>query len=63
MLLPAAIFLLASLSGFTAYRLGRLRSTGEPAPAMLVRAGTLLAYAWLALSALLFAWALARLLA
>lgn len=62
MLLPAAIFLLATLSGFTAYRLGRARRTGEPAPPALVRTGTLLAYAWLALSALLFAWALARLL-
>lgn len=61
MLLPAAIFLLALLSGFTAYRLGRARRTGEAASAALLRAGTLLAYAWLALSALLFAWAAARL--
>jgi hypothetical protein len=62
MLLPAAIFLLALLSGFTAYRLGRSRRTGERSAPALIRAGTLLAYAWLALSALLFAWALTRLL-
>lgn len=60
MLLPAAIFLLAFLSGFAAYRLGRARRTGEAASAALVRTGTMLAYAWLALSALLFAWAAAR---
>jgi len=63
MLLPAAVFLLAILSGATSYRLGRCRRTGEPASAALVRAGTLLAYAWLALSALLFSWAAVRLLA
>jgi uncharacterized membrane protein (UPF0136 family) len=63
MLLEAAIFLLALLSGATAYRLGRSRKRGEPAPPALVRVGTLLAYAWLALSALLFAWAAARMLA
>jgi hypothetical protein len=61
MLLPAAFFLLAFLSGVAAYRLGRARRSGEAASAALVRAGTLLAYAWLALSALLFAWAAARL--
>jgi hypothetical protein len=61
-LLPAAIFLLAVLSGFAAYRLGTMRRTGEAASPNLVRTGTLLAYAWLALSALLFAWAAARLL-
>lgn len=63
MLLQATIFLLAVLSGFTAYRLGKARRTGDPAAPALVRIGTLLAYAWLALSALLFAWAAARLLA
>ena len=62
-MLELTVFLLAVLSGVTAYRLGRSRKTGEPAHPWLVRAGTLLAYAWLALSALLFAWAAARLLA
>jgi hypothetical protein len=62
-MLEATVFLLAVLSGVTAYRLGRSRRTGEPAHPALIRTGTLLAYAWLALSALLFAWAAARLLA
>lgn len=62
MLLEAAIFLLALLSGATAYRLGRTRRQGTVPHPALVRAGTLLAYAWLTLSALLFAWAGARLL-
>lgn len=62
MLLQAAIFLLALLSGVTAYRLGRARKYGEAAAPALVKAGTLLAYSWLALSALLFAWAAVRLL-
>jgi hypothetical protein len=62
-MLEATVFVLAVLSGVTAHRLGRSRKTGEPAHPGLVRAGTLLAYAWLALSALLFAWAAARLLA
>ena len=63
MLLQIAIFLLALLSGFIAFRLGRARKAGDAPPPVLLRAGTLLAYAWLALSALLFAWAAARLLA
>ena len=62
-MLELTIFLLAILSGAIAYRLGRSRKTGEPAHPALVRTGTLLAYAWLALSALLFAWAAARMLA
>ncbi|HEY0014572.1 MAG TPA: hypothetical protein VGB79_17150 [Allosphingosinicella sp.] len=62
-MLEATVFLLAVLSGVTAYRLGRSRTTGEPPHPALVRTGTLLAYAWLALSALLFAWAAARMLA
>jgi hypothetical protein len=62
-MLEPTIFLLALLSGVTAYRLGRSRRTGEAAHPALVRAGILLAYAWLALSALLFAWAAARMLA
>jgi hypothetical protein len=62
-MLEATVFLLAVLSGVTAYRLGRSRKTGAPAHPGLVRAGTLLAYAWLALSALLFGWAAVRLLA
>jgi hypothetical protein len=61
--LAVAVFLLAFLSGVTAYRLGRSRRTGEAAHPALVRTGTLLAYAWLALSALLFAWAAVRMLA
>jgi len=62
-MLELTVFLLAILSGVTAYRLGRSRKTGDPAHPGLVRVGTLLAYAWLALSALLFAWAAARVLA
>jgi hypothetical protein len=62
MLLELAVFLLALLSGITAYRLGRGRRTGEAAHPALVRTGTMLAYAWLALSALLFAWAAARII-
>lgn len=62
MLLQAAVFLLALTSGFAVYRLGRARRSGERPAAALVRAATLLAYAWLALSALLFAWAAARML-
>jgi hypothetical protein len=62
MLLTAAIVLLSAVSGFTVYRLGRGRRNGARSNPALVRAGTLLAYCWLALSALLFAWAAARLL-
>ena len=62
-MLEVTVFLLAVLSGVTAYRLGRSRKTGETAHPALVRAATLLAHTWLALSALLFACALARLLA
>lgn len=62
MLLSATVFLLALLSGATAYRLGRARRSGITAHPALIRVGTLLAYAWLALSALLFAWAAVRIL-
>jgi hypothetical protein len=62
-MLELTVFLLAMLSGVTAYRLGRSRRAGVPPHPALVRAGTLLAYAWLAFSALLFAWAAARILA
>ena len=57
MLLPIVFFLLGALSGFTAYRLASDRRRGRVRSAALVRIATLLAYAWLALSALLFAWA------
>jgi hypothetical protein len=61
MLVPLVFFMLGALSGFAAYRLGSARRRGGiPAPA-LVRVATLLAYAWFALSALLFAWAAWRL--
>jgi hypothetical protein len=62
MLLPVTVFLLATLSGGAFYRLRRARRAGERPAEVLVRTGTLLAHAWLALSALLFAWAAARML-
>ena len=55
--LTIAVFLIAFVSGVAAYRLGRSRSFGRGASPGLVRLATVLAYAWLALSALLFAWA------
>ena len=62
MLLQASIFAIALVSGFAAYRLaGSRRARTRPGPA-LVRTATLLAWFWLALSALLFAWAAARML-
>lgn len=57
MLLPFVFFLLGTVSGFAAYRLASARRRGEPQNAALVRIATLLAYAWCALAALLFAWA------
>ena len=57
MVLPLVFFLLGGLSGFAAYRLASARKRGRTADPRLVRAATLLAYMWLALSALLFAWA------
>lgn len=57
MLLPLAFFLLGVLSGFAAYRLASARRRGRPGSTALIRIATLLAYAWFALSALLFAWA------
>ena len=62
MLLPFVFFLLGALSGFTAYRLSIAKKKGRPQSPALVRIATLLAYAWFALSALLFGWALWRLL-
>lgn len=57
MLLPLAFFLLGTVSGFAAYRLASARRRGRPCSPTLVRIATSLAYAWFALSALLFAWA------
>lgn len=57
MLLSLAVFVIAFVWGVAAYRLGRSRRFGTCASPALVRMGTVLAYAWLALSALLFAWA------
>lgn len=57
MLLPLTFFLLGTVSGFAAYRLGSARRRGRPRSPALVRIATLLAYSWFALSALLFAWA------
>lgn len=60
LLLPGIFFLLGAVSGFAAYRLASLRKKGRPPRPAFVRIATVLAYAWLALSALLFAWALWR---
>ena len=57
MLLTAVFFLLGALSGFTLYRLASARKRGAARSPLLVRFATVLAFAWLALSALLFAWA------
>jgi hypothetical protein len=56
-LLPFIFFLLGAVSGFIAYRLSSDRRKGRRQGAALVRIATMLAYAWFALSALLFAWA------
>ena len=63
MLLPLAFFLLGAVSSFTAYRLASNRRRARADDPRLVRVATLLAYMWLALSALLFGWALSRALA
>jgi hypothetical protein len=60
MLLPLLFFLLGAVSGFAAYRLASARRRGRPQSAALVRIATVLAYAWFALSALLFVWAASR---
>lgn len=57
LLLPGIFFVLGAFSGFAAYRLASLRKKGRPQNAILERIATVLAYAWLALSALLLAWA------
>jgi len=57
MLLTGIFFLLGAVSGFIAYRLASARKKGRPQSAALVRAATMLACGWFALSALLFAWA------
>ena len=61
MLLPLVFFLLGAVSGFTAYRLASARKRGRPQSPVLVRIATILAYAWFALSALLFVWAAVQL--
>jgi hypothetical protein len=62
MLLQLSVFLLALLSGVAAYRLGRSRRLGEAQGPRLRRLATALSWFWLTLSALLFAWAAARLM-
>ncbi|HEX8654723.1 MAG TPA: hypothetical protein VF693_05830 [Allosphingosinicella sp.] len=57
MLLPLTFFLLGTISGFAAYRLAAARRRGGVRSPALIRVAMLLAYAWFALSALLFAWA------
>jgi hypothetical protein len=61
MVLPAIVFLLALVSGVAAYRLGRSRRLGTAQSARLRKVATALSWFWLTLSALLFAWAAARL--
>jgi hypothetical protein len=61
MILPLIFFAMAAVSGFAAYRLGRSRRGGPPVSPGLARLAAILAYAWLMLSALLFAWATYRL--
>ena len=63
MLLPLVFFLLGAVSGFAAYRLSSARRRGRPQSAALLRIATVLAYAWFALSASLFAWAAWQLVA
>ncbi|HYG31127.1 MAG TPA: hypothetical protein VD887_13055 [Allosphingosinicella sp.] len=60
MLLPLTFFLLGTVSGFAAYRLRTAQRRDRPRSPALIRIATLLAYAWFALSALLFAWAMWR---
>lgn len=60
MTLPLIVFAMAAVSGFLAFRLGRARRGGPPVNPGLARLAVLLACAWLALSALLFAWATYR---
>lgn len=60
MILPLLVFAMAAVSGFLAYRLGRARNGGPASNPGLARLAFLLAYAWLVLSALLFAWAAYR---
>lgn len=60
MILAAIIFAMALVSGFLAVRLGRRRGGAEPISPGLARLAFILAYAWLMLSALLFAWATYR---
>ncbi|HEX8217356.1 MAG TPA: hypothetical protein VF577_07815 [Allosphingosinicella sp.] len=57
LLLPVIFFLLGAVSGFAAYRLSSARRKGRSQDARLARIATMLAYGWLALSALLAAWA------
>ena len=57
MLLPLLFFLLGAVSGFIAFRLSSARRRGVAQSPTLARAATALACLWLALSALLFAWA------
>ena len=57
LLLPASFFLLGTVSGFAAFRLGSAQRKGRPQSAALVRIATILACSWFALSALLFAFA------
>ena len=60
MILAAIVFVMALVSGFLAVRLGRRRDGGDPVSPGLARLAFILAYAWLVLSALLFAWATYR---
>jgi hypothetical protein len=62
MVLEGAVFLIAFLSGAAAYRLGRSRRMAAPQNPGLRSLAIVLTWFWLALSALLFAWAAARLL-
>jgi hypothetical protein len=61
MLLQAVVFIVALASGAAAYRLGRDRRLGKAQSPRLRRLATALTWFWLTLSALLFAWAAARL--
>lgn len=57
LLLTGIFFLLGAVSGFAAYRLSSARRKGRSQDARLGRIATVLAYGWLALSALIAAWA------
>jgi hypothetical protein len=61
MILAGIVFVMAAISGFAAIRLGQARRGGAPASPGRARLAFMLAYAWLMLSALLFAWAAYRL--